>query len=154
MYGAPPIARPKNAASNGRASGCGAHSVEGGPVQGHELLHGHRPLTGNCGDDLVFAREDAVLVVEGDGAEMLDHKLRQSGLLLTLAILRDGQWPVGDHSAQHFADGGGDAGLIQLDRAVKSVGLAQMSGRLSEDGCNEPSLVLRRDRSVASLAIR
>jgi hypothetical protein len=41
--------------------------VEGIPVQNHELLHGHRPLTGNCGDDLVFAREDAVLIIEGDG---------------------------------------------------------------------------------------
>jgi hypothetical protein len=29
-----------------------------------------------------------------------------------------------------------------------------MDGRLSQDGCNELSLVLRRDRSVASLAIR
>src|SRR5215469_891299 len=46
----------------------GAHSVEGVAVQSHELLHGHRPLAGDFGDDLVFAREDAVLIIEENGA--------------------------------------------------------------------------------------
>src|SRR5215831_3031266 len=61
---------------NGRASAGGAHTVEGVAVQSHELLHGHWPLAGDFGDDLVFAREDAVLIIQGDGAEMLDQNLR------------------------------------------------------------------------------
>src|SRR5260370_27521389 len=33
-------------------------------------------MTGQVGDHLAFAREDAGLIVEGDRAEMLDHELR------------------------------------------------------------------------------
>jgi hypothetical protein len=56
-------------------SGGSAHSVEGVAVQSNELLHSHRRLAGDFGDYLVFAREDAVLIIERDGAEMLDQEL-------------------------------------------------------------------------------
>src|SRR6516165_8901655 len=154
MCDAPPICSSKKAECNGRASAGGAHRRKGVPVQSDELLHGHRWLAGDFGDDLVFAREDAALIIEGDGAEMLDHDLWKAGLLETLPILGNGQRAIGDLAAQHFADGRGDAGLILLDRAMKRVRLAQMRDRLREDGRDEPSLVLRRDRSMASLAIR
>ena len=38
-------------------------------VRRHEILHGHWRFTGQFGDDLVFAREDAALIVEGDRAQ-------------------------------------------------------------------------------------
>ena len=72
------------------ASPGSAHPLEGSSVRSHEILHGHRRLTGHFADDLVFAREDAVLIVEGDRAEMLDQVLRQACLLETLPILRNG----------------------------------------------------------------
>jgi hypothetical protein len=80
-------------------------------VRNDKVLYGHRRLTGQFGDDLVFAREDAVLIIDGNRAEMLDHELRQACLFETLLILRNGQRPVADLSAQHLGDGrgGGDA---------------------------------------------
>jgi hypothetical protein len=92
------------AAPNVHASACSARRREGFSVRSHEIPHGHRRLTGQFGDDLVFAREDAVLIVEGDRAEMLDHELRQACLLETLPILRYGQRLVADLSAQHLDD--------------------------------------------------
>src|SRR5258708_38385567 len=47
-----------------------------GVVVAGSASRGHRRLTGQFGDHLAFAREDAVLIVEGDRAEMLDHELR------------------------------------------------------------------------------
>ena len=99
----------QKAAFNGRASGCSVYCREGGPVQSHELLYGHRPLTGNCGDDLVFAREDAVLIIEGDGAEMLDQELRPVIFFQALAISLDRAWTVGDGATEDAADCLGDA---------------------------------------------
>ena len=43
--------------------------VKASSVRRHEILHGHRRFTGQFGDDLVFAREDAGLIVEGDRAQ-------------------------------------------------------------------------------------
>src|SRR3984957_4719513 len=111
-------------------------------------------LTGQFGDDLVFAREDAVLIIDGNRAEMLDHDLGQSCLLETLLILRNGQRLVADLSAQHLGDGRGDSGLIQLSRSAEGIGLPDMSGRLRHDGHDNPRLVLRRDWSMATVAIR
>ena len=54
-----------------RASSCSARRGEGFSVQSHEILHCHRRLPGQFGDELVFTREEAVLIVEGDRAEML-----------------------------------------------------------------------------------
>jgi hypothetical protein len=78
-------------------------------VRYHEVLYGHRRLAGQFGDDLVFALEDAALIIDGNRAEMLDHDLRQACLLETLLILRNGQRLVADLSAQHLGDGHGEA---------------------------------------------
>jgi hypothetical protein len=70
---APIIVRPQGrvglkAAPDVRAS-CSARRREGFSVRSYEILHGHRRLTGQFGDELVFTREEAVLIVEGDRAE-------------------------------------------------------------------------------------
>ena len=57
------------AAPDVHASPRSAHPLEGFSVRSHEILHGHRRLTGHFADDLVFAREDAALTVEGDRAQ-------------------------------------------------------------------------------------
>src|SRR6202048_4283705 len=135
-----------------RAS-CSARRREGFSVRSYEILHGHRRLTGQFGDELVFTREEAVLIVEGDGAEVLDHELRQACLLETLPILRNGQRLVADLSAQHLGDGRGNSGLIQLSRSAEGICLPDMSGRLCQDGRDNPRLVLRSNWSMASVAI-
>jgi hypothetical protein len=84
---------------------------------------------------------------------MLDHELRQACLLETLPILRNGQRLVADLSAQHLADGRGNSGLIQLSRSAEGIGLPDMSGRLCQDGRDNPRLVLRGDWSMAPVAI-
>src|SRR3982074_3895624 len=84
---------------------------------------------------------------------MLDHELRQTCLLETLAILRNGQRLVADLSAQHLGDGPANSGLIQLSRSAEGIGLPDMSGRLCQDGRDNPRLVLRGDWSMAFVAI-
>jgi hypothetical protein len=134
------------AAPDVRAS-CSARRREGFSVRSHEIPHGHRRLPGQFGDGLVFAREDAVLIVEGDRAEVLDHELRQACLLETLPILGNGQWLVADLSAQHVGDGRGNSGLIQLSRSAEGIGLPDMSGRLRQDGRDNPRLARPRSWS-------
>src|ERR1700722_14206876 len=85
---------------------------------------------------------------------MLDHELGIARLFKTLPILRNGLWLVADLSAQHLGDGRGDSGLIQLSRSAEGIGLPDMSGRLRQDGRDEPRLVLRSNWSMASVAIR
>jgi hypothetical protein len=51
------------AASNVRASACSARHLEGFLVRSHKFLHGHRRLAGQLGDEFVFTREEAVLIV-------------------------------------------------------------------------------------------
>jgi hypothetical protein len=123
-------------------------------VRSHEVLYGHRRLAGQFSDDLVFAREDTVLIIDGDRAEMLDHELRQARLLETLPILRNSQRPVADLSTQHLGDGRGNSGLIQLSWSAQGIGLPEVSARLCEDGRDNPRLVLCSDWSMASVAIR
>src|SRR6202020_2023866 len=100
------------------ASSCSARRGEGFSVRSHELPHGHWRLAGQFGDELVFTREEAVLIVDGDRAEVLDHELMQPCLLETLPILRNGQRPVADLPAQHLGHGGGNSGLIQFSRSA------------------------------------
>lgn len=77
-------------------------------MQSNELLHGHRRLAGDFGDYLVFAREDAVLIIEGDGAKMLDQELRPAIFYQALAISLDRAWTVGDGATEDAADCLGD----------------------------------------------
>jgi hypothetical protein len=58
-----------------RASSCGARRGEGFSVRSHEIPHRHRRLAGQFGDELVFTRKEAVLIVDSDRAEVLDHEL-------------------------------------------------------------------------------
>src|SRR4030088_1133686 len=85
---------------------------------------------------------------------MLDHELRQACLLETLPILRNGQWLVADLSAQHLGDGRCNSGLIQLSRSAEGICLPDMSGRLRQDGRDNPRLVLPSNWSMAPVAIR
>src|SRR5712671_6755663 len=82
---------------------------EGVPMQSHELLNSHRALAGDFGDDAVFAGEDAVLIIEGDGAEMLDQELRPAIFFQALAISLDRARTVGDGATEDAADCLGDA---------------------------------------------
>jgi hypothetical protein len=95
-----------------RKAGVCNHSQEPNGWQNPEAGCPHRWRAGlpvKFSDDLVFAREDAVLIIDGNRAEVLDHDLRQSCLLETLLILRNGQRLVADLSAQHLGDGHGEA---------------------------------------------
>src|ERR1700732_731207 len=85
---------------------------------------------------------------------MLDPELGKACLFETLPILGNGLWLVADLSAQHLGDGRCDSGLIQLSRSAEGIGLPDMSGRLCQDGRDNPRLVLRSDGSMASVAIR
>jgi hypothetical protein len=84
---------------------------------------------------------------------MLDHKLGQAELFEAFPILGDGQRPMADLSAEHVADGSGDARLIKLYWAVERVGLADMRGRLYQDRSDQTCLIFGRDRGMASSAI-
>ena len=71
---------------------------------------------------------------------MLDHELRQACPLETLPILRNGQRPVADLSAQHLGDDRSDSGLIQLSWSAEGIGLPDMSDWLRRDGRDNPQL--------------
>jgi hypothetical protein len=118
-----------------------------------EVLHGHGRHAGHLGNDLVGAREDAVLIVDRNRAEMLDQKRGQAEFFEALAILGDGEWLIADLSAEHVADGGGDAWLVQLGWAMERVGLTDMRGRLYQDRSDQTCLIFGRDRGMASSAI-
>src|SRR5580692_3615506 len=126
------------AATSVHASACSARLREGFSVRSYEILHSHRRLAGQFGDELVFTREKAVLIVEGNRAEMLDHELRQARLLKTVPMLRNGQRPVADLSAHNLGDGRGDSSLIQFSWSIEGIGLPDMSGRLRQDSRDNP----------------
>jgi hypothetical protein len=99
-------------------------------MHGNEFLDRHRRFAGDSRDDLVCAGEEAVLIVDGDGAEMLDQELGQAKLLEALSILRDGHWLIADLSAEHFADRFGDARLVELGRSMERIGVTSRKGPL------------------------
>ena len=100
---------------------------------------------------IVRAREDACPVILSD----FDEVLHQEGwefvqVLHLLTEFLDRDRAVLDLRTEHFAHGGGDLGMVHLDRTMEGVDLALMAFRIGQKVGDDPSLVgVRTDWGVA-----
>src|SRR5271170_8457873 len=119
---------------------------------GDEFLHRRGLLSADSFNQVVVAREDSVLVVDGDVAQVLRQELGK-----TLGFdACDPRWDfyglVAHGPSQRFGDGVGDLVVIHLDRAEQWVNLAGVLVGVLQDRRDHPSLVFSGDRGVASVA--
>jgi hypothetical protein len=109
-----------------------------------------RRRSGDLFHGIVRAREDACPVILSD----FDEVLHQEGwefvqVLHLLTEFLDRGRAVIDLRTEHFAHGGGDLGMVHLDRTMEGVDLALMAFRIGQKVGDDPSLVVRTDWGVA-----
>src|SRR5689334_1457385 len=122
-------------------------------ISTNKVAYRLRRLSGYLANHSIFTSKNSVLVVDSNGKEMLDQKVRQIVGLQVLAIFFNGRWAVGDSSAYNAADLIGNLFVVQFDRAIKWVGLSNMTRRLRENGGDKSSLIFSGNRRVSSSTI-
>src|ERR1700722_11565703 len=123
-----------------------------GEMIGDEFLHRRGLLAADSFDQVVVAREDSVLVVDGDVAQMLRQELGKALGFDAFDPRRDVGGLVAHGPSQRFGDGVGDLVVVHLDRAEQWVNLAGVVVGVLKDRRDHPSLVFGRDRGVAPVA--
>src|ERR1700761_232303 len=122
---------------------------ERGEMIGDEFLHRRGLLAADSFDQVVVAREDSGLVVDGDLAQMLRQELWKTLGFDPFDPRRDVYGLVAHGPFQRFGNGVGDLVVVHLDRPEQWVNLAGVVVGALQDRRDHPALVFCRDRGVA-----
>src|SRR5260221_7040792 len=126
--------------------------IEGVPPVDHELLYGHGRAIADDLNEVVRALEDAVLVVDGDVAQVLDQVGRRPQGSQPVRELLDADGLIRDGDPECSRSRLGDPVVVHLDRAVPRIDLAGVWLRLLEDGGDHVRLTNRGDGSVSAVS--
>src|SRR6478752_9841508 len=124
-----------------------------GAVKIDESFDAQRRSSGFRRDDLVGPRENAVLVVDRNCAEVLDEERRQALTFKSGFVFGDSRRAVAHCDPDRISDFLGDLGLRKLCRSIEWISLPGMPGWLFQHVSDEASLVFGGDWCVPALSV-
>lgn len=128
--------------------------IEDVPPVDDELLYGHGRAIADGLNEVVRALEDAVLVVDGDIAQVLDQMGRLAQGSQPVRELLDADGFIRDGDPECSRNRLGDPVVVHLNRAVQRIGLAIVRLWLLEDGGDHVRLINPGDGSVTAVSER